>query len=179
MSFINIKLNIHQPGIDGVTDEIVFTTIQASGDVKLRIPRRYPFVDIANYQQLRDRGYFRHATTAVSSELGGSSASNTEGKLGFQLPPTEKLILLVKRTGVAVDGTPAQGFQISNSRLHQADPVVVSWEADSTFKQGVKLYEIDLYNFGLYIDNTVYPEEQGIQIIAYGGLEFALIARMG
>ena len=178
MSFINIKLNIHQPGIDGVTDEIVFTTIQESGDV-LRIPRRYPFVDIANYQELRERGYFRHATTAVSSELGGSDVSNTEGKLGFQLPPTEKLILLVKRTGVAVTGTPAQEFQISNSRLHQADPVVVSWEADSQFTEGVKLYEIDLYNFGLYIDNTVYPEEQGIQIITDEGLEFALIARMG
>ena len=178
MSFINIKLNIHQPGIDGVTDEIVFTTIQASGDV-LRIPRRYPFVDIANYQELRERGYFRHATTAVSSELGGSDVSNTEGKLGFQLPPTEKLILLVKRTGVAGTGTPAQEFQISNSRLHQADPVVVSWEADSQFTEGVKLYEIDLYNFGLYIDNTVYPEEQGIQIITDEGLEFALIARMG
>ena len=178
MSFINIKLNIHQPGIDGVTDEIVFTTIQESGDV-LRIPRRYPFVDIANYQELRERGYFRHATTAVSSELGGSDVSNTEGKLGFQLPPTEKLILLVKRTGVAGTGTPAQEFQISNSRLHQADPVVVSWEADSQFTEGVKLYEIDLYNFGLYIDNTVYPEEQGIQIITDEGLEFALIARMG
>lgn len=173
MSFINIKLNIHQPGIDGVTDEIVFTTIQESGDV-LRIPRRYPFADIANYQQLHDRGYFRHATTAVSSALGGSSASNTEGKLGFQLPPTEKLILLVKRTGVATDGTPEQGFQISNSRLHQADPVVVNWPADPQFTEGVKLYEIDLYNFGLYIDNT-----GGIQIIASEGLEFALIARMG
>lgn len=178
MSFINIKLNIHQPGIDGVTDEIVFTKIQESGDV-LRIPRRYPFVDIANYQALRERGYFRHATTEVSSELGGSAVSNTEGKLGFQLPPTEKLILLVKRTGVAGDGTPAQEFQISNSHLHQADSVVVSWKADSQFTQGVKLYEIDLYNFGLYIDNTVYPEEQGIQIITDEDLEFALIARMG
>ncbi len=173
MSFINIKLNIHQPGIDGVTDEIVFTKILTSEDV-LRIPRRYPFVDIAYYQQLRARGYFRHATTDVSSELGGSSASNTEGKLGFQLPPTEKLILLVKRTGVATNGTPKQGFQISNSRLHQADPVVVSWEADPQFTQGVRLYEIDLYNFGLYID-----EEQGIQIITDVDLEFALIARMG
>ena len=47
MSAVNIKLNIVQPGRDGVSEEILFTNATSKTD-PLRIPYRYPFADIAN-----------------------------------------------------------------------------------------------------------------------------------
>lgn len=184
MSAVNIKLNIVQPGRDGVSDEILFTNATSKTD-PLRIPYRYPFADIANYDELEERGYFRHGSTAVSSLLGGSSAEDTEGKLGFQLPPTEKLILLLKRTGVPTTGTPEQKIVIKGSRLYSIPDIEIEFDEDSTFTSGEKLYTIDLYNFGLYISGV--EGEDGISIFVAedkftnnkSSMELALIARMG
>jgi len=181
---VNIKLNIVQPGRDGVSEEILFTNATSTTD-PLRIPYRYPFADIANYAALKARGYFRHATTEVSSLLGGSSAEDTEGKLGFQLPPTEKLVLLVKRKGIVSTGTPKQKIVIKGSLLYSIPDIEVEFAADSNFTSGEKLYTIDLYNFGLYISGV--EGEDGISIFVAedtftnnkSSMEFALIARMG
>lgn len=62
-----------------------------------RIPYRYPFADIANKNALLSANFFRHANFNVqTSELGGSSTTNTNSNLGFRLPRTEKLMLFVK-----------------------------------------------------------------------------------
>lgn len=177
MATKNLLLNIIEPVREGLSDPITFTKVAAEKDT-LRIPRRYPFVDIANYSALKSRGYFRHATTDVSTELGGSKTTNTEGKLGFQLPNTEKLILLYKRVGVPSTGTPKQGFTIKGSKLYNIPDVEVSFEADSDFKTGEKIYEINLYDFGLFISGV--DGEQGITIVVDDDVnqEFALVARM-
>jgi hypothetical protein len=184
VSAVNIKLNIVQPGRDGVSEEILFTNATSKTD-PLRIPYRYPFADIANYAALKARGYFRHETTEVSSLLGGSSATNTEGKLGFQLPPTEKLVLLVKRKGIVSAGTPDQKIVIKGSRLYSIPDIEIEFDEDENFTSGEKLYTIDLYNFGLYISGV--EGEDGITIFVEedtftnnkSSMEFALIARMG
>ena len=177
MAIKNLKLNLRAPGIEGVGDEIVFTSVVSDEDF-LRIPFRYPFADIANYTSLKSKGVFRHSTTDVSSELGGSKTSDTEGNLGFQLPNTEKLVLLVRRTGVTSTGTAEQIFKIKGSKKYGIDDVEVKWEADDTFTSGTKIYEIDLYNLGLLIGGV--SGEKGVMIeVVDNTLEFALIARMG
>lgn len=177
MAIKNIDLNIKRPGIDGVSDEITFTKVVTDKDY-LRIPRRYPFADIANYNELVTAGYFRHATTDVSADYGGSKTVDTEGTLGFQLPNTEKLVLLVRRTGVVTNGTAETSFTIKGSLQYGIDDVTVTWAADAEFVSGTKIYEVDLYNFGLFI--TGVAGEKGIMIESTDNtLEFALIARMG
>lgn len=177
MAIKNIDLNIKRPGIDGVSDEITFTKVVTDKDY-LRIPRRYPFADIANYNELVTAGYFRHATTDVSADYGGSKTVDTEGTLGFQLPNTEKLVLLVRRTGVVTNGTAKTSFTIKGSLQYGIDDVTVTWAADAEFVSGTKIYEVDLYNFGLFI--TGVAGEKGIMIESTDNtLEFALIARMG
>lgn len=177
MATKNLKLTIVRPGVEGLSDEIAFTSVVAKEDV-LRIPYRYPFADISNYTELKNDGYFRHATTGVSTELGGSAVSDTEGKLGFQLPITEKLVLLVKRTGVASTGTPKQEFALKGSTYYKQPDTVVSFAAEATFTSGVKIYELDLYNYGLHISGI--SGEQGLSIVVNDdvNLEFALVARM-
>ena len=187
MATKNLKLNIHRPGVEGIGDVITFINPEKDN---LRIPRRYPFVDIANLTSLRTAGYFRHDANAsgvyeVSSDLGGSADTNTEGVLGFQLPNTEKLILLIKQTGMATNhvkvydaatppavasvteiaGTPAISFTIKGSLRNPFDDVVVNIPADTTFTSGTRFYEVDLYNFGQYI--TGVTGEDGISIYPF------------
>jgi hypothetical protein len=176
MATKNLILNLRKPGIDGIGDVITFTTVANDNDY-LRIPRRYPFTDIANYAALKSSGYFRHGTTTVSSKLGGSATTNTEGVLGFQLPNTEKLILLVKRNGVGTSGTAEEIFKIEGSLNYGIEDVTVTWAADAEFTSGSKIYEVDLFNFGLMIEGV--SGEDGVSIkVVDKTLEFALIARM-
>ena len=175
----NIDLNIKRPSVEG--KKIVFTTV-ATADDHFRIPRRYPFADIADYATLKAEGFFRHTTTGVSSDLGGSSVADTEGNLGFQLPNTEKLILLLKRDGVASTGTAKLTITIEGSIEYGIEDKIIEIAADETFTSGTEIREIDLYDFGLYI--TGVPDEKGLMIkvetedtITTVGL--ALIARMG
>jgi hypothetical protein len=171
----NIDLNIRRPGVDGVGDEIVFTSSAAAKDL-LRIPRRYPFADIANYTALKAAGYFRHATLDVSSWGGATKDADKEAKLGYALPQTEKLILLVRRTGVADTGTAKQSFIIHGSTEYGIEDQTIEFAADAEFVSGTKIYEVDLYNLGLYICGV--DGEDGLIIEnTTGDLEFALIAR--
>ena len=162
----NIDLNIKRPAVEG--KKIVFTTVATAND-HFRSPRRYPFADIVDYETLKSEGFFRHATTAVSTNLGGSATADTEGNLGFQLPNTEKLILLAKK-GAATK----EELVIEGSLEYGIDDVTVTLPAGAIGD----LYEIDLYDFGLYI--TGIAGEQGIMIKATDAtVSLALIARMG
>lgn len=162
----NIDLNIKRPGVEG--KKIVFTTV-ATADDHFRIPRRYPFADIVDYATLKADGFFRHATTAVSSDLGGSSVADTEGNLGFELPNTEKLILLAKK-----GATTAETLVIEGSTEYGIDDLTVTLPAGAIGD----LFEVDLYDFGLYI--TGVAGEKGIMIKApHTTVSVALIARMG
>lgn len=165
MATKNIDLNIKRPTVAG--KKIVFTS-SASADDYLRIPRRYPFADIVDYATLKSEGYFRHATTDVSSDLGGSSAEDTEGTLGFQLPNTEKLILLAKK-----GATTEETLTIKGSTHYGIDDEVVTLPAGSVGD----LFEVDLYDFGLFIEGVA--DEDGVMIQSdHATVEVALIARM-
>jgi len=179
MAVKNIPLTIHKPSTQGVSAEITFAKVVAANDF-MRIPRRYPFADIANYNALADSGYFRHGSKVVSTELGGSATTNTEGVLGFQLPPTEKLILLVRRTGVGTTGTAKQQFVIKGSTQYGIPDTTVTWIADAAFLAGTKVYEIDIYDLGLFISGVTNEDGLMIKVTddeATPALEFALIAR--
>lgn len=174
----NLKLNFRKPGTRDIGDEIVFTTVAADGD-KLRIPYRYPFSDIVNYSALVTAGVFRHLTTSVDTSFGASASSGADTSLGFKLPPTEKLILLVKRNGVAVDGTAAEIFKVHGSDQYHIDDITKTWAADATFTSGSKIYEFDLFDFGLLIGGDSEGGSNGITIeVTDKTLEFALVARM-
>ena len=175
----NLDLNIKRPGVEG--RPIVFTSVVATKD-HLRIPRRYPFADIVDYAELKSEGFFRHATVTVSSDLGGSSTADTEGNLGFELPNTEKLILLLKRDGAASTGTAELTITIEGSTEYGIDDKIITIPADTDFKTGTEIREIDLYDFGLYI--TGVPGEKGLMIKVetvdtISTVSLALIARMG
>jgi hypothetical protein len=133
-----------------------------SGDY-LRIPRRYPFADIT-----APDGYFRHNVlqngtnareTAISDELSpvaaGANALNT---LGFELPPTEKLILLISK-GPALNT--AATVVIKGSLEYKQDDITI--DLPSTDAAGT-IYEVDVTSFGLLIGRKtgVVPAEDGI-----------------
>ena len=175
----NIDLNIKRPGVEGKA--IVFTSVATTAD-HLRIPRRYPFADIVDYADLKTDGFFRHATTTVSTELGGSASADAEGNLGFELPNTEKLILLLKRVGVASTGTAKLTITIEGSTEYGIADKEIEIAADSTFTSGTEIREIDLYDFGLYISGIA--GEKGLMIKVetldtISTVSLALIARMG
>jgi len=244
MATKNLKLTIINPSVQGLSAPIAFQKVANNGDF-FRIPRRYPFVDISNYDALASAGYFRHGSKDVSSLLGGSSTTNTEGKLGFLLPQTEKLVLYVKRVATATyaavaavgaasedttvvegktyytresdasgagylndgtykytkvasptgnpatssyyelsvlgedggNGTKYQKCRIKGSILYSIPDVEIAFATDSSFTTGERLYELNLFDFGLYISGI--EGEDGISIeVDDKELEFALVARM-
>lgn len=171
MATKNIPLTINVPGKMGIGPEIEFLTLNEDDG---RIPYRYPFADISNYSALKTDGFFRHETTDVSTDLGGSKLTNTEGKLGFQLPKTEKLILLVKK-GATTD----EKFTIKGNARYAIPDVEI---ATGTATAVGGIFEVDLFNYGLLITDQV-SGELGIvvEVNSTSGktLSFALIARMG
>lgn len=180
MATKNIPLVIAKPnrGIEAPLKlTSVFAASAAGGDL-FRIPRRYPFADIT-----APAGFFRHnipqngsgsAATAVSTELGGVAGANALTTLGYELPPTEKLILLVQKGTAA--GT-ADSFVVKGSLEYRIDDVTVALpSADALGTE----YEIDVFNFGLYIGRKVGVgvEEDGIVIApANAATKFLLVAR--
>ncbi len=164
MARTNIKLIVRKPGGAEIGPKLVFTDGTADG---LRIPRRYPFADIANYDDLKTAGFFRHATTDVETTLGGSKVAGTEGVLGFSLPRTEKLILLVKKGATA-----AEAFTIKGSLEYHIDDLVVSVPAGAIGD----IYEMDLFDMGLLLEGT--SGEPGVTLDTIATtLDFCLIAR--
>lgn len=162
----NIKLTIHKPGQDGLSAKIAWTDGIADG---LRIPRRVPFADISNYATLKSEGFFRHATTDVSSDLGGVSTAGNEAVLGYQLPRTEKLVLLVKK-----GATGAEAFTIKGSLQYGIDDEVISVPAGAVGD----IYEVDIYNMGLFLEGVAGEPGVSLDTIATT-LDFALLVRAG
>ena len=185
MARVNIPLTIHRPAVKELV-KVKFTA-NAAGNTNV-IPFRYPFADIANYDALKAEGFFRHATTDVSTNYGGSKTSNTASSLGYQLPATEKLILLVrveealttdKHIKITVKGSEKYG--IADLELKIAEDVTV--DTDGIAVVAGDVLEIDLYDFGLLLD-----EDGEITITAAGNasnkaddakVAFGLIARAG
>lgn len=185
MARVNIPLTIHRPAVKELV-KVKFTA-NAAGNTNV-IPFRYPFADIANYSDLKAKGFFRHATTDVSTAYGGSKTSNTASSLGYQLPATEKLILLVrveealttdKHIKITVKGSEKYG--IEDLELKIAEDVTV--DTDGIAVVAGDVLEIDLYDFGLLLD-----EDGEITITAAGNasnkadddhVSFGLIARAG
>lgn len=185
MARVNIPLTIHRPAVKELV-KVTFAA-NAAGNTNV-IPFRYPFADIANYTKLKAEGFFRHATTDVSTAYGGSKTSNTASSLGYQLPATEKLILLVrveealttdKHIVITVKGSEKYG--IADLELKIAEDVTE--DTDGIEVVAGDVLEIDLYDFGLLLD-----EDGEITITAAGNasnkadddhVSFALIARAG
>ena len=184
----HIPVTIIRPGVE----ELVAYSFEAvdSTDKVAFIPFRYPFADIANLSALQSAGFFRHglqqpsggaASAAVSSELGGSASADAVTTLGYHLPPTEKLVLLVKVVTAFTADDDIATITISGSDKYNQDPVVLSIDtsADANADVAGTLYEIDLYNFGLYIgDNGEIKITVATETAAdFDHLEFALVAR--
>lgn len=185
MARVNIPLTIHRPAVKELV-KVTFAA-NAAGNTNV-IPFRYPFADIANYTELKTKGFFRHATTDVSTTYGGSKTTNTASSLGYQLPATEKLILLVrvdtalttdKHIKITVKGSKKYG--IADLELKIAEDITVDTDAIAVVAGDI--LEIDLYDFGLLLD-----KDGEITIIADGNaaadadddhVSFALIARAG
>ena len=185
MARVNIPLTIHRPAVKELV-KVKFTA-NAAGNTNV-IPFRYPFADIANYSDLKAKGFFRHATTDVSANYGGSKTSNTASSLGYQLPATEKLILLVKVVSalttekhikITVEGSEKYG--IADLELKIAQDITV--DTDGIAVVAGDVLEIDLYDFGLLLD-----KDGEITITAAGNasakaddakVAFGLIARAG
>lgn len=187
MARVNIPLTIHRPAVKELV-KVKFTA-NASGNTNV-IPFRYPFADIANYAALKAQGFFRHATTDVSTDYGGSKTAATATSLGYQLPATEKLILLVKVTEalttdkhikITVKGSEKYG--IDDLELKIAEDITVTGDEDGIAVVAGDILEIDLYDFGLLLD-----ADGEITITAAGNasakadddhVAFGLIARAG
>jgi|LSQX01.1.fsa_nt_gb hypothetical protein len=183
MATKNIPLTIlpvNRPGI--ISPAIVFLTQTANDD--LVIPFRYPFADIENYASLKTAGFFRHSTTTVSSDLGGSASADTEGKLGFKLPHPEKLILLMRvNTDIDTATTDDVTIVIRGSDEYKIPDVTIFLDEKSYGGSAVPagtLYELDLSNFGLLIGGDKAVSAGGIVIDCdKATIDFALVARMG
>lgn len=161
----NVPLLIAKPD-RGVAAKLKIAgfVVKDNGDY-LRIPRRYPFADIT-----APAGYFRHNVqqngsnareTAISAELSPvAAASNALNTLGFELPPTEKLILLIRK-GVAADT--AASVVIKGSLEYKQDDITINLEAADAADT---IYEVDLTSFGLFIGRKsgVVSAEDGIII---------------
>lgn len=181
----NIPLTIVRPGEEKLY-KVVWGANAASQENM--IPYRYPFADIENYTALKNAGFFRHATTTVSTEIGGSAVADAATTLGYQLPPTEKLILLCKvntaltedkKITIVVHGSEEYG--IPDKEYILAEDGAVDTDADLVVVAN-DTFEIDLFNFGLYLNDGE------IKITADGNADdddddakvsFALIARAG
>lgn len=179
----HIPLNISRPG----KHDFFKVGFQATAHEQVNIiPYRYPFNDIENYYLLESKGYFRSESKAVSSELGGSETSDTRTNLGFQLPYTEKLILVGrlnanlatgKKFTITIKGSEQYGIPDEEFVLAQA-----TGEGDLTVSAN-DLFEIDLYNFGQLIDAygelQIHTVDDATSNADAAKVEFALITRMG
>lgn len=178
----HIPLTIARPGVEELVP-FAFEAVDAT-DKAAFIPFRYPFADISNLAALQSAGFFRHgkqqpaggaASVAVSAELGGSASADAITNLGYHLPPTEKLILLVKVNEALTSGD-TFSITISGSEKYNQPATVIQSVVDPAVGT---IYELDLYNFGLYIGNegelkiSVATEVAG----EFDHIQLALVAR--
>lgn len=180
----HIPLNISRPG----KFDVFKLSFQDSAHEQVNIiPYRYPFADIAEYDALKDLGYFRAESKNVSTaELGGSNTAHTRSNLGFQLPHTEKLILLCRVKSNLSSGKKITITIKGSEQYSIPDETMVLTQASSGGDLQVVAgdqFEIDLYEFGLLIDAhgeiQIHTEDDASSNADAEKLEFALIARMG
>lgn len=184
MANVNIPLTITRPGVNAVTP-VGFQAYVT--ETPFQIPFRYPLVDISNYEALKTAGFFRHglkqygapagaASATTSSELNAAGDStNANALLGYQLPKTEKLILLVK-VNTVIGANPVV-VTIAGSAQYRIP--AQTFAIPATTAAG-SVFEFPLYDFGLFI-------QQGSGIIQVSAasdttddeehLDFALVAR--
>jgi hypothetical protein len=157
MAIKNIPLTISRPNLGLVAQPVAFAALAAQGD-SFQIPFRYPFVDIANYAALETAGFFRHnkkqyplpagsAVKATSSELNPvGDAANANPQLGYQLPHTEKLVLLVQLTDTIA--TNPLTLTVQGSAQYRIPNQVITFAAATP----AGIYEVPLFDFGLFIE---------------------------
>lgn len=185
MAIKNIPLTISQPGVGPFAQVIGFEAVANQGD-SFRIPFRYPFADIANKTALDTAGFFRHGLLQYGASAGSrnsvtSSELNPVGdngdvnaQLGYQLPNTEKLVLLVQLTGTVA--THALSITLQGSEQYRIPDKVITFAVGTT----AGIYEIPLFDFGLFlsvgtgaidilVDSTTGANEELVK--------FALVAR--
>lgn len=148
MADVDAKVIIKTP--TKAYQSITFQSLSAN-DVFV-IPYRFSYGDIVNATALKADGKLRNSSTAVG-KYGG----------GYQLPQTEKLILLAKLgttdettltfTGNKFKGIPDKTVEIPEGSVGD-------------------LLEIDLYDFGLLL-----TEEGEVKVKTDKALSVALIAR--
>jgi hypothetical protein len=155
MAIKNIPLTISRPNLGPVAQPITFAALEAQGD-SFQVPFRYPFVDIGNYAALKTAGFFRHgleqypagglASAVTSDELNPvGDAANANPQLGYQLPHTEKLILLVQITGTI--STNPLTLTVKGSQQYRIADQVITFPATTA----AGIYEVPLFDFGLFI----------------------------
>jgi hypothetical protein len=182
----HIPVTIVRPGVEEMVG-YSFETVDQT-DLASFIPFRYPFADISNYAALKTAGFFRHglqqpsggsASAAVSSELGGSETADASTTLGYHLPRSEKLVLLVQVAEALTTGTDKVSVTISGSSKYLQDAIV--FESPAGPAAG-SIFEIPLFNFGLYIgDEGEIKVSQGAFTTAddKAHIKYALVSREG
>lgn len=179
----NIPLNISRPG----KFDAFKLGWQASAHEQVNyIPYRYPFNDIENYDALAAVDYFRSGSKVVSTALGGNATAHNPSNLGFQLPYTEKLVLLVRVKANLTEDKHIK-MTIKGSTQYNISDVVYVFTQDNDEEPGLEVVagdviEIDLYEFGLLIKDgelEIHTVDDATANADAAKLEFALIARMG
>lgn len=183
----HIPVTIVRPGVEEMVG-YSFETVDQT-DLASFIPFRYPFADISNLTALQSAGFFRHgktqpvgsssASAAVSSELGGSATADASTTLGYHLPRSEKLVLLVQVAEALTTATDKVSVTISGSSKYLQDAIV--FESPAGPAAG-SIFEIPLFNFGLYIgDEGEIKVSQGAFTTAddKAHIKYALVSREG
>ena len=133
MATKNIKVVIQTPSYEGAK-KLTFTSL-TSADVA-QIPYRYPYVDVIGNDS------FRAGNTDVTTKYGGLNAADSNSAIGYQLPTTEKLILLLK-----VKSTDAIKLKFSSSSRINHEPRVVDIAAGAVGD----IIAVDIFDLGLFI----------------------------
>jgi hypothetical protein len=179
----NIPLTILRPGVEELHKIVFVANAEAQTNV---IPYRYPFADIENYAVLKAAGFFRHSTTTVSTDLGGSAVADAASNLGYQLPRTEKLTLLCKVTAGLTTDKKITITITGSTQYGKADVVYIITEDDSVDTDADlevvagDMFEIDLFNLGLYIEDgevTISADGNADANADDAKISFALVAR--
>jgi hypothetical protein len=180
----HIPVTIVRPGVEEMVG-YSFATVDQT-DLASFIPFRYPFADISNLSALQSAGFFRHgkqqpsggsASAAVSSELGGSASANAVSTLGYHLPRSEKLVLLVQVVEALTGGSDKLTVSLSGSGKYLQDAVAL----EVTAPTAGSIFEIPLFNFGLYIgDEGELKISQAVTTAAdKDHIKYALVSREG
>ncbi len=162
MAKSNLKVFVRRPG--GVmVNKLTFQSLSANDIV--RIPRRTPYQDIVNLQDLKDNGFIRTNVTQVSTKYGGSNTAGDYSKLGLTLPRTEKLVLLARNGATTKVELTISG----NDRAGIAERTIILPVGTAG-----DIYEIDLFDLGFHFESN---EEGSVLITAKNAVDLALIAR--